>query len=105
MDDLELAALYTGYGYQVRIVEYKGEVNEDNNRDVNYDMAASLRWSLDEIRKIQKAARSGKPETKARPPMLILRTPKGWTGPKELRGNPVEGSWRAHQGMSPQVQN
>lgn len=99
MDDLELAALYTCYGYQVRIVEYPGaDVNAEHDLEVNYNMAASLRWALAEIRKIQSAARSGKPITKARPPMLIIRTPKGWTGPKVLDGNPIEGSWRAHQG-------
>lgn len=98
MDDLELAALYTGYGYQVRIVEYPShEVNHENDVAVNYDMAASIRWAHAAIKIIQQAARSGKPITKPRPPMIILRTPKGWTGPKMLDGNPVEGSWRAHQ--------
>jgi xylulose-5-phosphate/fructose-6-phosphate phosphoketolase len=98
MDNLELAALYTGYGHQVRIVEYPSDkVTAEHDLEVNYNMAASLRWALEEIRKIQGAARSGKPLTKARPPMIVLRTPKGWTGPKVLNGNPIEGSWRAHQ--------
>jgi len=101
MDNLELAALYTGYGYQVRVVEYPGaHPSHELDVEINYDMAASLRWALGEIRKIQDAARSGKPIVKARPPMIILRTPKGWTGPKKLKGNPIEGSWRAHQGRS-----
>jgi xylulose-5-phosphate/fructose-6-phosphate phosphoketolase len=61
-------------------------------------MAASMRWALAEIRKIQEAARSGKPITKPRWPVILMRTPKGWTGPREVSGNPVEGSWRSHQG-------
>jgi xylulose-5-phosphate/fructose-6-phosphate phosphoketolase len=105
MDDLELTALYTGYGYQVRIVEYgfapsKESVpssDHDHDVEINYNMAASMEWAYSEIRKIQKAARSGKPIDKPRWPILILRTPKGWTGPKRLNGNPIEGSWRAHQ--------
>lgn len=108
MDDLELAALFTGYGYQPRVVEYgrvgdaqpDGTVSHELDVAVNYDMAASMRWALDEIRKIQHAARSGKPITKPRWPVLLMRTPKGWTGPAEVHGHKVEGSWRAHQGES-----
>ena len=106
MDDLELACLYTGYGYQVRIVEY-GVANSDEDHDVavNYNMAASMSWALAEIKKIQGAARSGKPITKPRWPMIILRTPKGWSGPKKLFGNPIENSWRAHQVPLPNAVN
>nr|WRH23617.1 phosphoketolase [Naematelia aurantialba] len=98
MDDLELACLYTGYGYQVRIVEY-GKNSSDHDHDivVNYDMAVSMEWAYQEIRKIQQAARSGKPITKPRWPMIVMRTPKGWSGPVTSGGNPIEGSWRAHQ--------
>lgn len=74
MDDKELVALFTGYGYQPRIV--------DDLDDIDADLAASMQWALDEIRKIQQAARSGKPIIKPRWPVLILRTPKvsllGW---------------------------
>lgn len=68
MDDKEITALFTGYGYQVRIVE-----DLDN---IDQDLAASLEWALDEIHKIQKDARSGNPQVKPRWPVLIMRTPK-----------------------------
>jgi xylulose-5-phosphate/fructose-6-phosphate phosphoketolase len=61
-------------------------------------MAASMEWALEEIKKIQTAARSGKPITKPRWPMIVMRTPKGWSGPVHSAGNAIEGSWRAHQG-------
>ena len=69
MDDKELDALFTGYGYQVRIV------GRDLNR-IDEDMAASLQWALGVIRSIQKAARQGNPISKPRWPVIILRTPK-----------------------------
>ena len=69
MDDKELDALFTGYGYQVRLV------GRDLNR-IDEDMAASLQWALGVIRSIQKAARQGKPISKPRWPVIILRTPK-----------------------------
>jgi phosphoketolase len=68
MDHKELVALFSGYGYQVRFVE-------DLN-DIDTDLHYSMAWAVDEIQKIQKAARSGKPIVKPRWPMLILRTPK-----------------------------
>ncbi|KAI8920073.1 XFP N-terminal domain-containing protein [Powellomyces hirtus] len=89
MSDEELAALFSGYGYQVRIVEQM-----DN---IDADMAASMEWAYTMIRRIQQAARCGSPITKPRWPMLILRTPKGWTGPSEIHGHQVEGTWRSHQ--------
>lgn len=64
---------------------------------INYDMAASMEWAYKEIRNIQMLARTGKPLTKPRWPMIILRTPKGWSGPAKLNGNFIEGSWRSHQ--------
>ncbi|BEJ06802.1 hypothetical protein CcaverHIS641_0400710 [Cutaneotrichosporon cavernicola] len=105
MDDLELAALFVGYGYKPRVVEYgkvgdaqpDGKTNHENDVAVNYDMAASMRWALSEIRQIQEAARSGNPITKPRWPVILMRTPKGWTGPREVGGHTVEGSWRSHQ--------
>ncbi|PPQ96252.1 hypothetical protein CVT26_005579 [Gymnopilus dilepis] len=89
MDDKEITSLFTGYGYQVRIVEDLS--NLDN------DLAASLEWALAEIKKIQQAARSGKPLVKPRWPMIVLRTPKGLSGPKVVHGEFVEGSFHSHQ--------
>ncbi|KAJ8102482.1 XFP N-terminal domain-containing protein [Lipomyces tetrasporus] len=88
-DDKELIALYSGYGYQVRIVE--------DLKNLNDDLAASMDWALAEIKKIQSAARSGKPIIKPRWPMIVLRTPKGFSGPKFLNGEPIEGSFHSHQ--------
>jgi xylulose-5-phosphate/fructose-6-phosphate phosphoketolase len=81
MDDTELLALYTGYGYQVRFVEYGplAETREEahtKERKVNADFAVSLEWAYGEIKKIQNAARSGNPIVKPRWPLIILRTPK-----------------------------
>jgi len=89
MDDKEIVCLFTGYGYQVRIVEELEHVNDD--------LHDALEWSLAEIRKIQHAARSGNPIEKPRWPMIVLRTPKGWGGPKELDGKIIEGSFHSHQ--------
>lgn len=95
----QLGALYTGYGHQVRIVEYgKDESDPESDVRINYDMAASMEWAWREIRKIQSAARSGKPIVKPRWPLIILRSPKGWGGAKQMDGNSIEGSWRSHQG-------
>jgi xylulose-5-phosphate/fructose-6-phosphate phosphoketolase len=52
---------------------------------------------LDDIAAIQRTARDGGPVSRATWPMIVLRTPKGWTGPKVVDGLPVEGTWRAHQ--------
>jgi xylulose-5-phosphate/fructose-6-phosphate phosphoketolase len=89
MDDLEMAALFTGYGYQPRVV--------DDLEDIDADLYSSMEWALGEIKKIQKAARSGKPIVKPRWPVLIMRTPKGWTGPKRVHGQIMEGSFHSHQ--------
>lgn len=88
--DDELVALFTGYGYQCRIV------GRDLDK-VQQDMAASMQWALETIRTIQEKARSGNAIYKPRWPMLILRTPKGWTGPKEAHGQKIEGTFHAHQ--------
>ncbi|KAL9100199.1 MAG: hypothetical protein Q9163_004395 [Psora crenata] len=89
MDDKEIAALFTGYGYQCRFVE--------DLQDIDKDMYRSMEWALNEILNIQKAARSGNPIMKPRWPVLIMRTPKGWGGPKKVNGEFIEGSFRAHQ--------
>ncbi|KAJ9665806.1 hypothetical protein H2201_004114 [Coniosporium apollinis] len=89
MDDKELTALFTGYGYQARFVE--------DLKDIDADLGNSMEWALSEIKKIQKAARSGKPIMKPRWPVIIMRTPKGWSGPKKVDNEFIEGSFRSHQ--------
>ena len=91
MDDDELTALFTGYGYRPRIVSLR------DGADIDSDMHAALRESYDEIRALQAQARAGSPPVKPYWPMLVLRTPKGWSGPNEVDGEAVEGSFRAHQ--------
>ncbi|TDZ34364.1 putative phosphoketolase [Colletotrichum spinosum] len=89
MDDKEIVALFSGYGYQVCIV--------DDLEDIDTDLSGALEWAVTEIKKIQKAARSDQPIVKPRWPMIALRTPKGWTGPKEVDGVFIEGSFKSHQ--------
>ena len=60
-------------------------------------MAATLEHCIEEIRSIQEQARRSGKADRPRWPMIVLRTPKGWTGPKEVDGHKVEGFWRAHQ--------
>ena len=87
----ELEALFVGYGYKPYFVEGAEPV------EMHQKMASTLDAIVGEIRTIQRKARdSGKAE-RPRWPMIVLRTPKGWTGPKEIAGHKVEGSWRSHQ--------
>ena len=87
----ELLALFRGYGWEPLLVE--GHEPEA----VHQAFAAALDRSLDRIAEIQRAARDdGRSERQAWP-MIVLRTPKGWTGPAEVDGLPTEGSWRSHQ--------
>jgi xylulose-5-phosphate/fructose-6-phosphate phosphoketolase len=93
----ELAELMRGYGYDPHFV---GAVDEhgDDPAAVHAQLAATLDVVLDDIARIQQAARSGDaPSVRPAWPMIVLRTPKGWTGPKEVDGLPVEGTFRAHQ--------
>jgi xylulose-5-phosphate/fructose-6-phosphate phosphoketolase len=91
----ELAALLTGYGYRPYFV------SGDQPELMHQQMAATLERCIEEIRAIQQQARASKGGADAarRPrwPMIVLRSPKGWTGPKQVDGHQVEGSWRAHQ--------
>ena len=87
----ELLALFTGYGWRPLLV------SGDDPERVHQDLAAALDEALDEIAAIQGAAREHGEASCPRWPMLILRTPKGWTGPAEVDGKPVEGTWRSHQ--------
>jgi xylulose-5-phosphate/fructose-6-phosphate phosphoketolase len=87
----ELKRLMEGYGYAPRFVE------GDDPHDVHGLLAAALEESLDEVAAIQDAARGGHPPERPLWPMIVLRTPKGWTCPREVDGLPVEGTFRAHQ--------
>lgn len=99
MSDEELTALFTGYGYRVRIVDgFEGvEHKTIDNMDLQADLLASMEWAYAEIKRIQRAAREGAHIDKPQFPMLILRNPKGWTGPAVVDGLVVEGSFRSHQ--------
>ena len=92
----ELIALFEGYGH--RPIRVTGGFDGEEPAAVHQRFAAALDEALDEIAEIQRRAREGDAEPN-RPswPMIILRTPKGWTGPKEVDGLPVEGTWRSHQ--------
>ncbi len=87
----ELESLFRGYGSTPYFVE--GSEPEE----MHQLMAATLDAVLDEIRAIQEDARTHGFHARPSWPMIILRSPKGWTGPKEVDGKPVEGTWRAHQ--------
>jgi len=95
----ELESLFLGYGYKPYFVE------GSEPGKMHQLMAATLDTVIADIRSLQKKARdSGKAE-RARWPMIVLRTPKGWTCPKEIAGHKVEGSWRAHQVPMPDVRS
>ncbi len=87
----ELTDLLTGCGWEPYLVA------GDDPAAVHQELAATLDHVLAEIRAIQAGARVGTTRTRVRAPMIVLRTPKGWTGPKVVDGLPVEGTWRAHQ--------
>jgi len=91
ISDDELLQLFHGYGYKPFVLA------GHDPAEMHRAMAATLDNMLDEIRFIQGEARAKGKLERPRWPMLILRTPKGWTGPKEVDGKPVEGTWRAHQ--------
>ena len=91
----ELVALFEGYGWRPILVS--GGFDGEDPEHVHRRLAAAMDEALDEIGAIQAAARDGGEVTRPTWPMLILRTPKGWTGPKEVDGKRTEGSWRSHQ--------
>ena len=95
MPDDEIVGLFRGYGYEPVVVAGSDPF------PIHQRMAAVLDKAIEDIQSIQKLARkSGDPDDKAQPPrwpLIILRSPKGWTGPKEVDGKKVEGFWRAHQ--------
>jgi xylulose-5-phosphate/fructose-6-phosphate phosphoketolase len=87
----ELEALFRGYGWTPYFVE------GSEPSSMHQAMAATLDRCVQEIREAQRAARAGGKAERVRWPMIVLRTPKGWTAPAELDGHRLEGSWRAHQ--------
>jgi len=87
----ELESLLTGYGYEPLWME------GTDPKVVHEAMAATLDQAIDKIRAIQRAARNDGPIERPRWPMIVLKTPKGWTGPKEVDGKITEGHWRSHQ--------
>src|SRR5713226_3542261 len=91
MPEEELRDLLEGYGHApIFVTGHEPEL-------VHQAMAAALDRALDEISSIQREARGSATLARPRWPMIVLRTPKGWTGPKVVDGLPVEGTWRAHQ--------
>ena len=91
LNDADLTHLFVGYGYRPYFVEGR------EPEKVHQRMAHILEAVIQEIRTIQQDARSGRTSGRPTWPMIVLRTPKGWTGPKVVDGKPVEGTWRAHQ--------
>ncbi|HWJ04292.1 MAG TPA: phosphoketolase family protein [Steroidobacteraceae bacterium] len=87
----ELDALFRGYGWTPHFVE------GDDPAQMHELMATTLERCVLEIRRIQDEARRTGRARRARWPMIVLRSPKGWTGPKKVGGRAVEGYWRAHQ--------
>ncbi len=92
MPQAEVDALLQGYGYAPH------HVAGDDPADMHRAMAAAVDESIEQIHRIQADARSDRGEHRRAPwPMIVLRTPKGWTGPAEVDGVPVAGTWRSHQ--------
>jgi xylulose-5-phosphate/fructose-6-phosphate phosphoketolase len=90
----ELDALMRGYGYEPLFVTIDAA---DDHADAHRRFAATLDDALDRIEEIQRDARDDGAGGRPAWPMIVLRSPKGWTGPAEVDGLPVEGTWRSHQ--------
>ncbi len=91
IEEEEVDAFFQGCGWDPYLVE------GDDPARVHQELAATVDHALAEIRAIQRRARHDGDRTRPHWPMIVFRTPKGWTGPKEVDGLPVEGTWRAHQ--------
>lgn len=87
----ELISLFVGYGYQPLIVAGK------TNEELHKNMASKLDYAINKIKQIQYNARVKKSKIRPIWPMIILKTPKGWSGPKEVDGIKIENTFRAHQ--------
>jgi xylulose-5-phosphate/fructose-6-phosphate phosphoketolase len=95
----ELENLFQGYGYTPYFVE------GDDYEAMHQSMAATLDRCIQEIHKFQSSTRNDGDTTRPLYPMIVLRSPKGWTGPKEIDGHKLEGSWRSHQVPLKEVKN
>src|SRR4029453_10815992 len=87
----ELEQLFRGYGYAPIFVE------GSEPAEMHQLMAAALDACIVDIQRIQKNAREDGVSERPRWPMIVLRSPKGWTCPRTIDGKPAEGSWRSHQ--------
>ncbi|MFL5921935.1 MAG: phosphoketolase, partial [Gaiellaceae bacterium] len=95
--EAELVALLEGYGYRPLLVT--GGFDGEDSLAVHERFAAALDEALDEVAAIKQRGNGARP----RWPLIVLRTPKGWTGPREVDGLPVENTWRSHQVPIPDV--
>ncbi|MGV0585189.1 phosphoketolase family protein [Mycobacteroides chelonae] len=89
--ELDLQSLLSGYGYD------PCTVSGDDPVEVHQKLAAAFEWAFDRIAAIQQGFRQEQTAGLPRWPLIVLRTPKGWTGPKTVEDLPVEGTWRSHQ--------
>jgi xylulose-5-phosphate/fructose-6-phosphate phosphoketolase len=92
--EAELAELMRGYGHEPLFVTIEAS---DDHLDAHRRFAATLDDALDRIAAVQRAARAEGATERPAWPMIVLRSPKGWTGPREVDGLPSEGTWRSHQ--------
>ena len=95
IDHDELEMFFKGCGWEPRFVE------GSEPKTMHQKMAAALDWAVREIQRVQEYARSTGDASRPRWPMIILRSPKGWTGPKTVDGLQMEGSWRSHMAPIP----
>jgi xylulose-5-phosphate/fructose-6-phosphate phosphoketolase len=91
MENNNLRSLFEGYGYKLYFVE------EEEPASVHATLARALNKAIKRINKIQYEARHSKNYSQSDWPLIILRTPKGWTGPKQWNGKKIEGTFRSHQ--------
>jgi xylulose-5-phosphate/fructose-6-phosphate phosphoketolase len=91
ISERELVSFLEGCGWRPLIVA------GDDSEAVHQELAGALDEALEQIAEIQRAARQDGTDSRPQWPMIVLRTPKGWTGPKQVDGLPVEGTWRSHQ--------
>ena len=90
----ELGALMRGYGYEPFFMSVEAD---DEHSEVHRRFGSVLDDALDRIEEIQRSARVDGVGARPTWPMIVLRSPKGWTGPREVDGLPMEGTWRSHQ--------
>ncbi|WP_293937531.1 phosphoketolase [Iodobacter sp.] len=100
----EITKMFEGFGYKPHFVELKTETFNEKNEsftEIHQKMAATMDLCMAELDAIRAKAQAemdaGQPIVRPRYPMIVMRTPKGWTGPKEIKGKKVEDYWRSHQ--------